>query len=301
MTFDHELGESFYHDQLAATVESFQTRGLARESDGAMCVFLDGFETPMIIRKKDGAYLYSTSDLATIEYRARQWHPDVILYVVDHRQHEHFEKLFAAARRWGFDRIDLRHISFGTVLGNDGQPFKTRAGDTVGLKGLLDEAVERAAAVVDASEQTFSPPQRLRIAEVVGIGGLKYADLSQNRTSDYKFSYEKMLALKGNTATYLQYSYARVRGVFAKGGVDPEAWRSEPAPFDLTHPVERQLALKLARFEETLHEVLVDFKPNLLTNYLFDLTQTFFEFYEQCRVLEAESAALAPADCSSAT
>jgi arginyl-tRNA synthetase len=287
--FDYELGESFYHDQLQSIVDEFEAKGLAVASEGAICVFLENFETPMIIQKKDGAFLYSTSDLATIKYRIEQWQADVILYVVDHRQHEHFEKLFTAARLWGYTDVALHHVSFGTVLGDDGKPFKTRAGDTVGLEGLLDEAESRALAVVAEQNENLSPEQQREIATVVGIGGLKYADLSQNRATDYKFSYEKMLALRGNTATYLQYTYARVRGIFRKLEVNPDALRSQPQPIEITESVERQLALKLLQFGEAIDEVLVEFKPNILCNYLFELTQTFFQFYDQCSVKDAPS------------
>ncbi len=290
--FDHELGESFYHDRLAGVVESFQAKGLAVESDGAICIFMDEFDTPMIIRKKDGAFLYSTSDLATIQYRVEQWQPSAILYVVDHRQHEHFEKLFAAAKKWGFDQLELTHVSFGTVLGDDGTPYKTRSGDTVGLRGLLDEAAQRAMAVVEKTSPEFDESTKQHVAETVGIGALKYADLSQNRTSDYKFSYDKMLALNGNTATYLQYLFARVKGIMAKGQIDVAGLRHSPQPFDLNQDVERKLAIKLLRFEEAIADVLIDYKPNMLTSYLFELTQTFFEFYEKCKILEAETPAL---------
>ena len=184
----------------------------------------------MIVRKKDGAFLYGTTDLATIRYRMETWRPDAILYVVDHRQSLHFQQLFAAARLLGYEDVELQHVSFGTVLGDDGRPFKTRSGDTVGLEGLLDEAVRRR--LGDRLGQrrrqarragTFGPSSGRQIAETVGIAALKYADLSQNRTSDYVFSYDKMLAMNGNTATYMQYAYARVRSIFAKGNVDVDA------------------------------------------------------------------------------
>ena len=204
---------------------SCSRRGIARESDGAVCVFLEGQEAPMIVRKQDGAFLYATTDLATIRYRMETWQPDAILYVVDHRQGLHFQQLFAAARLLGYDAdVELEHVSFGTVLGEDGRPFKTRSGDTVGLEGLLDEAVRRAAANRRRQRRrqarrarSSRPPSGPAIAETVGIAALKYADLSQNRTSDYVFSYDKMLAMNGNTATYMQYAYARVRSIFAKG------------------------------------------------------------------------------------
>jgi len=197
----------------------------------AVCVFLDGFDAPMIIQKRDGAFLYATTDLATIEYRMKTWHPDAILYVVDHRQSEHFDKVFAAARRWGCEHVELQHISFGTVMGEDGKPYKTRSGDTVGLEGLLDEAVSKAYGVVCANDDAkpggpeLSSDDRRHIAHVVGHAAIKYADLSQNRTSDYVFSFDKMVALEGNTATYMQYSYARTQSIFAKGKVDLDALR----------------------------------------------------------------------------
>jgi len=293
--FDHEYGESYYYQQLPAVVDEFLEKGLARESQGAVCVFMDDFDTPMIIRKKDGAFLYATTDLATIQYRVQTWQPQVVLYVVDHRQGEHFGKLFAAARQWGFEHVDLKHISFGTVLGDDGRPFKTRSGETVALEGLLDEAVERAYAVVCANDDAkpgggeLSEDERKYVAQTVGIAALKYADLSQSRTSDYVFSYDKMLALNGNTATYMQYSYARVHGIFAKGNVDVEALRASSARIVLAEPDERALGLKLLGLAEAFDEVLVDYRPNLLTNYLFELTKTFFAFYENCHVLRAES------------
>jgi len=298
ISFDVEHGESFYHDRLTAVVDDFQRRSLAQESEGALCVFLDGFDAPMIVRKKDGAFLYATTDLATIQFRMSQWQPEAILYVVDHRQSEHFEKLFAAARLWGYKQVDLRHISFGTVLGEDGRPFKTRSGDTVGLEGLLDEAVQRAHAVVTANDDAkpdgpeLSEAERQKIATVVGLGAIKYADLSHNRTSDYVFSYDKMLALNGNTATYMQYSYARVNGIFSRGAVDIDSLRRSLASIHLDNPAERALALALLRFSDALADVLEDYRPNQLTAYLFELTKVFFTFYEQCPVLRAEADAV---------
>ena len=238
VTFDYTLGESFYEDRLAPLVNELLDQGIARLSDGAVCIFLEGQKTPLIVRKKDGAFLYGTTDLATIRYRMETWRPDAILYVVDHRQSLHFQQLFAAARLLGYGDVELQHVSFGTVLGDDGRPFKTRSGDTVGLEGLLDEAVRRALDIVSANDDAkpdgpeLSPEQRRHIAEGVGIAALKYADLSQNRTSDYVFSYDKMLAMAGNTATYMQYAYARVRSIFAKGNVDVDrAASADPAQF----------------------------------------------------------------------
>ncbi len=293
--FDCEYGESFYHDQLAGVVREFRERGLVQDSDGAVCVFLDGFDAPMIIQKRDGAYLYATTDLATIEYRMKTWNPDAILYVVDHRQSEHFVKLFAAARLWGCAAVELQHISFGTVMGEDGKPYKTRSGDTVGLEGLLDEAVAKAYGVVCANDDAkpsgpeLSEEERRRIAHVVGHAAIKYADLAQNRTSDYVFSFDKMVALEGNTATYMQYSYARTQSIFAKGKVDVQTLRTSPEPFAVGHPAERALALKLLQFAEALQDAVADYRPSQLTSYLFDLAKSFSEFYHQCPVLTADN------------
>ncbi|HEX5499691.1 MAG TPA: arginine--tRNA ligase, partial [Thermomicrobiales bacterium] len=258
--FDVTLGESFYHDRLAGVVEDLRKRGAARESDGALCVFFEGSDVPMIVQKRDGAFLYATTDLATIQYRLKTWSPDAILYVVDHRQGDHFKMLFAAARRWGCERVDLQHVSFGTVLGEDGRPYKTRSGDTVGLSGLLDEAVARAGQIVAANDDAkpdgaeLSSEARQAIAERIGIAALKYADLSQNRTSDYVFSYDKMLAMNGNTATYMQYAYARNRSILRKAGVDPQQPREAPPPLILHHEHERGLALEILRLEEILND-----------------------------------------------
>jgi arginyl-tRNA synthetase len=292
ISFDHILGESFYHDQLGDVVEEFIGQNIATESDGAICVFLEGYEAPMIIRKKDGAFLYPTTDLATIQYRMQEWQADAMLYVVDHRQHDHFAKLFDAARVWGYTDVEMTHVSFGTVLGDDGKPFKTRAGDTVGLEGLLDEAESRALAVAIEQNPQLESDRQQEIGRVVGIGALKYADLSQNRSSDYKFSYDKMLALRGNTATYLQYANARVHGILRKQQVTAESLKASPQAFEFSETVERQLSVHLLRFGEVLNDVLVEYKPNLLCNYLFDLAQLFARFFDQCSVRDAETDSL---------
>jgi arginyl-tRNA synthetase len=295
VSFDETLGESFYDDRLGAVVQDLLSRGIAQHSEGAVCVFIEGQPAPMLIQKQDGAFLYATTDLATIQYRIERWSPDAILYVVDHRQSMHFEQLFATARLWGLDRVELTHIAFGTVLGEDGRPYKTRSGDTVGLAGLLDEAEARAYEVVcrnDDAKTTgpeLSEEARREVARVVGIAALKYADLSQNRTSDYVFSYDKMLAMNGNTGTYMQYAYARVRSIFAKGGVDAAALRAEGRSIQFSHPLERALGLKILQFEEALEQVLVDYRPNQLTSYLFELAELFSSFYDVCPVLKAEN------------
>ena len=296
--FDYEYGESFYHDQLGDVVDQFRRSNIATESDGAICIFLDGFETPMIIQKRDGAYLYATTDLATIRYRMQTWDPDAILYVVDHRQSEHFEKLFAAATLWGCEDVEFRHVSFGTVMGEDGKPYKTRSGDTVGLQSLLDEAVAKAYGVVSANDDAkpggaeLGDQQRRHIADTVGHAAIKYADLSQNRTSDYVFSFDKMVALEGNTATYMQYSYARTQSIFDKGDVNIQALRSNPVPIILEHPMERALGLQLLELSQALDETVSDYRPNQLTSYLFTTARRFSEFYQQCPVLKADGDSL---------
>ena len=298
VSFDHTLGESFYQPLLAGVVDDLEASGLARESRGAVGVFLDGDDKPpLLIRKADGAFLYATTDLATIRWRLEHWKPDRILYVVDHRQSQHFVQVFEAARRWridGIGGIDLVHVAFGTVLGDDGKPFKTRAGDTVGLEALLDEGVSRAYGVVtaaDAERGTGMPEaERRRIAEAVGIGAIKYADLSQNRTTDYVFSFDKMLELKGNTAAYMQYAVARVEGIFARGGVDRDDVRRACHGMQLADPRERALAMKLLRFGEALEDVESDHRPNVLTAYLFDVAGAYSTFYDALPVLKADGA-----------
>jgi arginyl-tRNA synthetase len=297
VTFDHTLGESFYQDRLRGVVKELTEKGLATESDGAICVFLDGNDVPMIVQKQDGAFLYATSDLATIQYRMSQWRPDAILYVVDHRQSLHFEQLFAVARLWGYPDVELQHVGFGTVLGDDGKPFKTRSGKSVVLSGLLDEAVERALAIVSQNDDgrpqpMLSEADRRQVAERIGIGAIKYADLAHNRTSDYVFSYDKMLAMTGNTAAYMQYSYARVRSIFAKGGLDESEIRNSKFEIMLTTPQERALAVALLQFSETLDRVVADYRPNHLTAYLFELASRYSDFFENCPVLKAETDAL---------
>jgi len=296
--FDETLGESEYEDLLAQVVTDLLERQIARRSEGAVGVFFDDNPDapPFLVQKKDGAFLYATTDLATIQYRMKRWHPDAMVYVVDHRQSLHFEHLFKTARKWlGLGNVELMHVSFGTVLGDDGRPFKTRSGDTVGLLGLLDEAARRAWEVVSANDDgkpggaELSAEQRQQVAEAVGIGAIKYADLSQNRTSDYVFSYDKMLAMNGNTATYMQYAYARVLSIFSRGEAELGAISVAGTPITLEKPAERALALELLRFGEALSAVVSDYRPNHLTNYLFALANRYSTFYEQCHVLKAET------------
>ena len=296
--FDVVLGESFYQPQLAAVVEDLQQRGLARESEGAICVFIPGKEAPFIVRKSDGAFTYATTDLATIKHRADAFGADSMLYVVDARQSEHFETLFATARLWGYTQAEFKHVSFGAILGDDGRPFKTRSGDTVGLESLLDEAVAEARKIIGQADEAredrpvLDEAGQRHVAEVVGLGGIKYADLKHNRESDYVFSWEKMLAKTGDTATYMQYAYARVCGIVRKGGVDRAALRASGSPIVLGEPAERALALQLNRFAEALEGVAEDYRPNILTEYLFQTAGAFSTFYDQCPVQKAETDAL---------
>ena len=287
--FDVQLGESFYDTKLASVVADLEGRGLAVESDGAIVVFVKQTEAPFIIRKRDGAFTYATSDLATIKYRVETWQPEQLLYVVDHRQSDHFKQLFEVARKWGYDSIDLEHVAFGTILGTDGRPFKTREGDVVGLESLLDEATAQARKVVDQNSPELGLEERQRVAEVVGLGAIKYADLCQNRISDYKFEWQKMMAMNGNTATYLQYAYARIQSIFRKGAVAPDAIRRQHPAIALSHPAERGLGVRLLRLPEVLELAAADFKPNVLTDYLFELANAFSTFFEGCPVLKAES------------
>ncbi len=289
VSFDVQLGESFYDHMLADVVKSLQDKGLAVESEGALVVFSEGHKAPFIVRKRDGAYNYATTDLATIQYRVETWHPDLILYVVDTRQSDHFKALFDVARRWGFDEPRYEHVAFGTILGPDRRPYKTRSGDTVGLESLLDEAVAKALQVVQANSPELDAEEQARVAEIVGLGAIKYADLSQNRLSDYIFDFEKMMALNGNTATYMQYAYARIRKIFQKGGFDPSAVRARRPVILLSQPAERALALGILRLPETLQLAASELKPNILTDYLFSLANAFSTFYEECPVLKAES------------
>ena len=296
--FDETLGESFYNDRLGPLVERLKFEGIARETEGAVGIFFEDQDVPMLIQKSDGAYLYATTDLATLEYRRDRFRPDAILYVVDFRQSHHFEQLFEAAKFIGMEGVELTHVKFGAVLGDDGRPFKTRAGDAVGLKSLLDEAELRALAIVEANdaardaEGKFSEEEKRETAKRVGIGALVYADLSQNRESDYVFSYDKMLAMNGNTATYMQYAYARVRSIFARGGIDVDALRREFADgtktLSLGTPEERALAFELTNFQSALETVSRDYRPNFLTAYLYVLANKYSSFFEKCPVLKAE-------------
>lgn len=297
ITFDMTLGESAYQDLLADVVRSLEERGIAQQSEGALCVFVEENAAPFIVRKSDGAFTYATTDLATIRYRTETLKGQEFLYVVDARQSEHFRMLFATARMWGYDRLDLRHVSFGTILGEDKRPFRTRSGDTVGLESLLNEAVARARKIVDENDDAKQTPEldegtRAAVAETVGIGGIKYADLRHNRDSDYVFSWDKMLALTGDTATYIQYSYARICGIFRKGEIDRDALRRRAPAIHLGSPAERRLAVLLLRFPESIEAAIEDCRPHFVTQYVFALADAFTTFYEECPVLKEPDDAL---------
>lgn len=298
--FDHYLGESFYNDALAPLVADMLEKGIATISEGATVVFSDGIAkpeedpflirdkdewkaAPCIIRKSDGGFLYATTDLATIDYRVREWQADEIWYVVGAPQQLHFRQVFAAAQRRGVT-TQMTHIAFGSILGPDGKMFKTRSGETVGLLEVIDEAIERARAAADEKEQGLSDAEKDEIARIIGSGAVKYAELSQNRLTDYKFSWDKMLSLQGNTAPYLLNAYVRTRAIFRK----LEGEVTLTADLALTEPAERALAMKLAQFAENAHDILEDHRPNTLANYLYELANAYHSFYEACHVLRAE-------------
>ena len=291
VAFDETLGESFYNPQLPGLVEELQGEGIAEESEGAMVVRFPGdkqlADKPAIVRKRDGAANYTTTDLATLKYRMETWSPTDIVYVTDGRQQLHFQQLFNIFGRWQQSAsAKLEHVWFGSILGSDGKPFKTRSGETVRLADLLDEAEERALAVVSEKNPDLPEAERREIARVVGLGALKYADLSNNRQSDYIFDWDKMLALQGNTAPYLQYAYTRVRSIFRKLDA-PDFTKVE---LQLKAPEELALAKHLMNFGQTLEMVAQDYRPNFLCNYLFELAGHFSRFYEACPVLKAEAA-----------
>jgi arginyl-tRNA synthetase len=286
---------------LPGLVDEYLAKGLARESDGAVCVFSDGSkpaeqdpflvhkengwtDNPAIIRKADGGFLYATTDLATIRYRIEEWNADQIWYVVGMPQQLHFRQIFEAAARWG-KTGDFRHIAFGSILGEDRKMMKTRSGDNVGLVELLDEARARAAAIIGEKSAHLSPEEAAEVADIVGIGAVKFAELSQNRLTDYVFAWDRMLALQGDTAPYLQYSHVRIRSIFRKLDGD---FSAKDAKLTLSAPEEIHLARLLARFGEVLPLVLDDHRPNLLANYLLELARAFHSFFEACPVLKSD-------------
>jgi arginyl-tRNA synthetase len=312
--FDHTFGESFYNPRLKPLVDELAARGIARESEGAIAIFFDDLpqlkEQPALIRKSDGGFNYTTTDLATLAYRLETWQPDEIIYVTDGRQQLHFQQVFAAFRKWrergspepqpvgnagsaaaGDSRapMKLAHVWFGSILGEDGKPFKTRSGETVKLADLLDEAEERAFKIVSEKNPDLPEALRREIARVVGLGAVKYADLLPNRQSDYVFSWDKMLALQGKTAPYLQYAYTRIRSIFRKLG-ETSNIQLPTSNIQLAKEEEIALAKHLLNFGLTLEAVAEEYRPNFLCNYLYELAGKFTSFYENCPVLKADDA-----------
>jgi len=312
--FDQTLGESFYNPRLKPLVDELLSKGIARESEGAIAIFFDDNpqlkEHPALVRKSDGGFNYTTTDLATLAYRLETWHPDEIIYVTDGRQQLHFQQVFAAFRRWrergspepqrlgnagsaaaGDSRapVKLAHVWFGSILGEDGKPFKTRSGETVKLADLLNEAEERAFKIVSEKNPVLPEAQRRDIARVVGIGAVKYADLLPNRQSDYIFSWDKMLSLNGNTAPYLQYAYTRIKSLFRKA-METSNIEHRTSNIELTKAKEIALAKHLLNFGLTLEAVAEEFRPNFLCNFLYELAGKFTAFYENCPVLKADDA-----------
>ncbi|MCS6057123.1 arginine--tRNA ligase [Klebsiella variicola subsp. variicola] len=295
LTRDDVMGESLYNPMLPGIVADLKAKGLAVESEGATVVFLDEYKSkegePMgvIIQKKDGGYLYTTTDIACAKYRYETLHADRVLYYIDSRQHQHLMQAWTIVRKAGYvpDSVPLEHHMFGMMLGKDGKPFKTRAGGTVKLADLLDEALERARRLVAEKNPDMSADELENLAKVVGIGAVKYADLSKNRTTDYVFDWDNMLAFEGNTAPYMQYAYTRVLSVFRKAGIDENAMND--APVVIAEDRETQLAARLLQFEETLSVVAREGTPHVMCAYLYDLAGLFSGFYEHCPILSAES------------
>lgn len=294
LTEDDVMGESLYNDMLPGIVSDLMSRGIAEESEGAIVVYLDEFKNkegePMgvIIRKKDGGYLYTTTDIACAKYRHDVLHADRVLYYIDSRQHQHLMQAWTIVRKAGYipESMTLEHHMFGMMLGKDGKPFKTRAGGTIRLSDLLDEAVERAEKLIREKNSDMPEDELKQLAEVVGIGAVKYADLSKSRTTDYIFDWDNMLAFEGNTAPYMQYAYTRVASVFKRADIDAD---SLTQPIILTDDRERQLAARLLQFEETITAVAREGLPHMMCSYLYDLAGLFSGFYEHCPILAAES------------
>jgi arginyl-tRNA synthetase len=289
ITFDEHLGESFYNDALAPLVDRLLSEKIAENSEGAVCVFFPDspslHEKPCLVRKGDGGFLYATTDLATLEYREKRWKPDTVWYVTGAPQQLHFEQVFSVGRRMGV-ATDLRHVAFGSILGEDRKMMKTRSGENVELGGLLTEAIERALSVVVGKNPDLAKEEQEKVARIIGLGAVKYADLMQHRLTDYVFSWEKMLSFQGNTAPYLQNAYVRICSIFRKA--EAEGVSTNSVPIIIADPAERALALQLLKFGGVLHSVLDDQRPNLLCLYLYELANAFHSFYEACPILKSE-------------
>ena len=294
LTGDDVRAESAYNNVLGSTIEKLEAKGLVEISDGAKCVFMDEFTgkndkpLPAIVQKSDGGYPYMATDLAAAEYRGHTLCVDEALYFVDGRQSLHLSQLYAIARAAGFIKENqvFSHIPFGTILNKEGTPFKTRDGGAVKLADVADEAIERALKLVSEKNPDLTEEDRNHIARVVGIGAIKYAELSKNRTTDYIFDWDTMLSFEGNTAPYLQYAYTRIMSIFRRAGLNSGDINS---PFDLREPDEIALATKLLQYPEAVESVVEDYQANILCNYLFDLSQHFMTFYESCPVLKTEN------------
>ena len=288
--YDIQRGESFYNDRLPKLVERLLKSGLAEISEGAVCVFFRDIpelaDKPCIIRKRDGGYNYATTDVATVDYRINDLKADTIWIVTGAPQILHFKQIFEIARREGY-KADVRHITHGSILGENRKLMKTRSGDNVSLRELLDEACARARKIVDEKNPDLSDAEKIDIAQKIGIGAVKYADLSQYRMTDYVFSWDKMLSLQGNTAPYLQNAYVRIRSIFRKAGET----QTKIDQLVLAEAAEINLAKLLCQFAEVVPQVLNDFRPNILANYLFELANSFHTFYEACPVLKSEEPA----------
>jgi arginyl-tRNA synthetase len=303
--YDIQRGESFYNDRLAGVVERLLKSGIAEVSEGAVVVFFRDIpelaDKPCIIRKRDGGFNYATTDIATVDYRLDDLKADSVWYVVGAPQTLHFKQILEIARRQGY-QADLRHITFGSILGEDRKLMKTRSGENVPLRELLEEACRRARKIIEEKNPDLSEAEKIDVAQKIGIGAVKYADLSQYRMTDYVFLWDKMLSLQGNTSPYLQNAYVRIRSIFRKAGESPVATpqggvtektghRPVATPLTLTNPAEINLAKRLCQFAEIVPQVLNDFRPNILANYLFEVANGFHTFYEACPVLKSEEPA----------
>ena len=288
LTREHDAGESMYRDRLAPLVDRLLKEGKAEISQGAVIVPLDDVEQPFLIRKSDGGFLYATTDLAAIEYRVKDLQATRLIYVVDARQRLHFQQLFAAARKTGIidDSIETVHVAFGSILGPDGKPLKTRSGENIKLADLLDEAVQRAARVVSEKNPDLDEQEKQKVAEAVGIGAIKYADLSQDVARDYTFTFERMLAFEGDTGPYLLNAYVRIRSIFRKAGIEPDA--ATTYPLLLREPQERALALAMLRYPAAVQSVADKLEPHHLCQFVYNLATAYASFYEHCPVLRAE-------------
>ncbi len=300
---ENNRGESFYRDKLPGVVEAFRSANLANEDGGAMVVPFDDRQRPLLIQKSDGGYLYATTDLAAIRHRTQKLNADRVIYVVDARQRDHFRDVFDAAKLIGWNTtedgvtVELRHVPFGSVLGPDKTPLKTRSGENVTLRSLLDEACERGAAEVrsraadpNAPTHDLTDDELANIGRAVGIGAIKYADLSSDLVRDYVFNMDRMITFEGNTGPYLQYAHARICSIFSKAGVEPADVAE--TNFSLTEPTERRLALALLKYGPVVVDVAGSLEPHRLCTYLYELADTYSAFYEQCPVLKAETASL---------